>query len=138
MLDDVMQSCSHSPETTILFYDEMASVVQQGAMDHGVLHHLCDKITTKFQDVFLVESTDDLPTDVGVPLELAYSLDAMEEASVALNLMPSVVQPGEKGQEKGAGLRAMAAKFRMLSVCEQTLNGNLEGIDALLGGCIML
>ena len=133
MLDDVMQSCSLSPETTILFCDEMASVVRQGAMDHGVLQHLCDKITTKFQDIFLIESTDRLPTDVGLPLELAYNLDVVEEASIALNLMPGVVQPGENGQERGAVLRAMAAKFRLLRMCEQTLNGNLEGIDALLG-----
>jgi len=102
-------------------------------MDHGVLQHLCDKITTKFQDIFLIESTDPLPTDVGLPLELAYNLDVVEEASIALNLMPGVVQPGENGQERGAVLRAMAAKFRLLRMCEQTLNGNLEGIDALLG-----
>lgn len=133
MLDDVMQSCSHSPESTILFCDEMASVVQQGGMDQTILRHLCDEITARFQDVFLIESSDPLPTDVGLPLELAYSLDTEEEASIALNLMPNVVQPGEKGQEKGASLRGMVAQFRLMRVCEQTLSGNLEGIDALLG-----
>ncbi len=39
----------------------------------------------------------------------------------------------ERGQEKGSVLRALAAHFRLLRVCEYTLNGNLEGIDALLG-----
>ena len=134
MLDDVMQSCSRSPDSTILFCDEMAGVVQQGAMDRTILRHLCDEITAKFQDVFLVESTDPLPTDVGLPLELAYGLDTEEEASIALNLMPNVVQPGEKGQENGAGLRGMVAQFRLMRMCEQMLSGNLEGIDALLGG----
>ena len=134
MLDDVMQSCSRSPDSMILFCDEMAGVVQQGAMDRTILRHLCDEITAKFQDVFLVESTDLLPTDVGLPLELAYGLDTEEEASIALNLMPNVVQPGEKGQENGAGLRGMVAQFRLMRMCEQILSGNLEGIDALLGG----
>ena len=136
MLDDVMQSCSRSPESTILFCDEMASVVQQGGMDQTILRHLCDETTARFQDVFLIESTDPPPNDVndvGLPLELAYSLDTEEEASIALNLMPNVVQPGEKGQEKGASLRGMVAQFRLMRVCEQTLSGNLEGIDALLG-----
>ena len=49
MLDDVMRSCSRSPESSILFCDEMSSVVQKGTLDTAVLRHLGDEITTKFQ-----------------------------------------------------------------------------------------
>ena len=37
------------------------------------------------------------------------------------------------GEERGAILRGLAAQFRLLRICEQMSNGNLEGIDALLG-----
>ena len=45
---------------------------------------------------------------------------------------------GVKGRERGSILRAMAAQFKLLSSCERVINGNLEGIDALLGECLQL
>ena len=112
MLDDVMRSCSHSPESSILFYDEMSSVVRKGTLDTAVLRHLSDEITTKFQarsaltwlplaqfhgplvlqDTYLVESGDPLPSDLSLPMQLAYSLDSAEEGSIALNLLPLGMQ----------------------------------------------
>ena len=92
------------------------------------------QVTSSFQDDFLIEATDPLPSDAGLPLKLLYGLDAEEEGSIAINLLPLVMGVGEAGEGvKGEGVRAMAARFHLLRVCEQAINQNLEGIDALLG-----
>ena len=127
-----MRSCNNSPDSAILFCDEMASAVQSVSLDPAVLRHLCEEATTKFQEEFLVDVTDPLLTDLGLPLELAFSLDG-EEGSIAINLFPVAVEQDEKTQERGAVLRGMAAQFHLLRVCEQALSGSLEGVDALLG-----
>ena len=133
MLDDVMRSCSHSPDSGILFCDEMASAVQSASLDPAVLRHLCDEATAAFQESFLVEITDPLPMDLGVPLEFAFGLDTSEEGSIAVNLFPLAVQQSKKTQERGAVLRGMASQFHLLRISEQMLSGSLEGVDALLG-----
>ena len=111
----------------------MASAVQSASLDQAVLRHLCDETTTSFQDVFLIEITDPLPTDTDLPLEFVYGLDSSEEGSIALNLFPLVVEQSSRTQERGAALRSLCAQFRLLRICEHTLNGVLEGVDALLG-----
>lgn len=133
MLDDIIRSCSNSPDSIILFCDEMASAIQSMSLDSAVLRHLCDETTSTFQEVFLIEVTDLLPTDLGLPLEFTVGLDSSEEGSIAVNLFPLALQQNERTQEKGAALRGMASQFRLLRICEQTLNGSLEGVDALLG-----
>ena len=133
MLDDVMRSCSRLPDSCILFCDEMASVVQSVPPDPSILRHLSDETTTTFQDMFLIEASDPLPTDLELPLECARGLDSTEEGSIAVNLFPLAVKQDEKTQERGGALRAMASQFSLLRVCEQALNGSLEGVDALLG-----
>lgn len=138
MLNDVMRSCSNSPDSSILFCDEMASAIQAVSLDPAILRHLCDETTSTFQEVFLIEATDLLPTDLGLPLELAFGLDSSEEGSIAVNLFPLAVKQDEKTQERGAVLRGMASQFHLLRICEQTLNGSLEGVDALLGEHIIL
>ena len=47
MLEDVLKSCESSPECTIIFCDEMSSVVK--SLDHSFLEDLSEKITTWFQ-----------------------------------------------------------------------------------------
>ena len=134
MLDDVMRSCSKSPDSVVLFYDEMTAAIQSLPLDPSLLRHLCDEATSIFQDTFLVEVSDPLPTDLGVPVELAHGLDSSEDGSIAVNLYPLTTrQENEKTKERGSILRGMAAQFRLLRVCEHTLNGSLEGVDALLG-----
>lgn len=67
-------------------------------------------------------------------MNLLYGLDAEEEGSIALNLLPLVMGVGGSGEGvKGEGVRGMAARFHLLRVCEQAVNKSLEGIDALLG-----
>lgn len=124
-----MLCCSASPESAILFSDEMAAVVTQGHMAAALLRELAEKTTTEFQDSFLVESCDFLPSSSSssLPLEIAFGLDSTEEGSIALNLLPLL----EGG--KAAQLCPMAAQFRLLRVCEQQLHANLESVDALLG-----
>lgn len=99
-------------------------------LDDAILSHLCEVITNSFQEEFLVEVTDGIPEGLGIPAEFRYGLDSTEEGSIALNLLPMIV--ASKTDPEG-GVVAMAAKFHLLRTCEKQLNGNLEGIDALLG-----
>ena len=138
MLDDVLRSCSHSPDSALLFCDEMSAAVKSIPLDSALLRHLCDETTSVFQDTFLVEVSEALPSDLGLPVELAEGLDSSEEGSIAVNIFPLAVRSREKTQERGGVLRAMAAQFRLLRICEQTLNGSLEGVDALLGESLSL
>ncbi len=133
-----MKTCRQS--TMILFCDEMCGVLSH--LDGSLLGYLCSEVTNTFQDTFLVEMTDSIPQAgrVGVAMDFLYGLDTTEEGSVALNLLPMVLAAkttseggGGGGRASGEGLVAMAAKFHLLRTCEQQLNGNLEGIDALLG-----
>ena len=133
MLDDVIRICNRSPDSTILFCDEMASALLSASLDPALLHHLCDETTASFQETFLIEITDPLPTDLGLPLGFSFGLDSTEEGSIVVNVFPLAVRQSQKGQERGAVLRAMAAQFRLLRICEQTLNSSLEAVDALLG-----
>ena len=118
----------------ILFCDEMCGVVSH--LDGSLLSFLCEEITNTFQDTFLVEVGDDLPQG-GVAMDYLYGLDSTEEGSIALNLLPMILAAKTSseggGVAGGEGLVGMAARFCLLRTCEQQLNGNLEGIDALLG-----
>jgi Fanconi anemia group D2 protein len=138
MLDDVMRSCSRSPDSTVLFCDEMAAAVQSLPLDPALLRHLCDETTSVFQDAYLVEVSDPLPPDLGLPLELSHGLDSSEEGSITVNIFPLAARRDERTQERGSALRGMAAQFRLLRVCEQTLTGSLEGVDALLGAPVVM
>jgi Fanconi anemia group D2 protein len=138
MLDDVMRNCSKSPDSAVLFCDEMTAAVQSLPLDHALLRHLCDETTSVFQDTFLVEVSDPLPSDLGLPVELAHGLDSSEEGSIAVNMFPLATRQDKRSQERGSCLRGMAAQFRLLRVCERILNGSLEGVDALLGAPVVM
>ena len=79
-----------------------------------------------YQDTYLVEISDPLPSLPGLPLEFSYGLDNTEEGTIALNLFPMVAASPER-------LRAMAAHFHLLCVLTMTQHNNLEEVDALLG-----
>lgn len=144
MLEEAMSTCSRSQQCSILFCDEMSSVVSH--LDKPILEHLCEEVTGNFQDGFLLEVADGVPVGAAVPMEFLYGLDVTDdEGTIALNLLPMVVasniQPGGGGggggcvaeTDSGGGLLGMAARFHLLRTCEQQLRGTLEGIDALLG-----
>ena len=124
MLENVLKSCESSAECMIIFCDEMSPVVK--SLDHTFLEDLSEKITSLFQDMFLVEITDPLPDIPGIPLDFCHGLDNSEEGTIALNLLPMVVSSTER-------VRAMAAHFHLLCVLVMAQNGNLEDVDALLG-----
>ena len=126
MLENVLKSCENSPECTIIFCDEMASVVK--SLDTSFLEGLNEKITSLFQDTYLVEITDPLPTFPGIPLDFSHGLDNPDEGTIAVNLLPMAVNSHER-------LRAMAAHFHLLCVIVMAMNNSLEEVDALLGGC---
>lgn len=132
VLEEAMTTCSRSQQCTILFCDEICSVVSE--LDDAILSHLCEEVTNSFQESYLVEVTDGVPEGMGVPAEFRYGLDSTEEGSIALNLLPMIV--ASKTDPEG-GVVAMAAKFYLLRTCEKQLNGNLEGIDALLGNGVV-
>ena len=130
-------TCSRSEECSILFCDEMSCIVAH--LEASILGHLSERVTSLFQDAFLLEMTDGAPQGVGIPLDFLYGLDSTDEGSIVLNVLPMVVAARTGGMTKGGGTKSkeglvgMAALFRLLRKCEKQLNGNLEVIDALLG-----
>lgn len=132
LITDTIQSCSQSQETATLFCDEMCVAIRHTAMNPSVLRSLCDTVVTQFQETFLVDCKDDLPTNLGVPLQLCHGLDTLDNDNIGLNLLP--VAMAAHGLERNFLLQRVSSQFKLLRVCEQLLNsGSLEAVDALLG-----
>ena len=137
MITDTIQSCSQTQETASLFFDEMCVALRHTPMDQSVLRFLCNTITQHYQDAFLIDGSDPLPTDLGVPLQFCYGLDTLNHDNIALNLLP--VAMATRDPERNFLLQRVSSQFKLLRVCEQLLNsGSLEAIDALLGTCLAL
>eukprot|EP00731_Ephydatia_muelleri_P027407 Em0019g280a len=137
LITDTIQSCSQSQETATLFCDEMCVAIRHTAMNPSVLRSLCDTVVTQFQETFLVDCKDDLPTNLGVPLQLCHGLDTLDNDNIGLNLLP--VAMAAHGLERNFLLQRVSSQFKLLRVCEQLLNsGSLEAVDALLGCPIVM
>lgn len=137
IITDTMQSCSQTQETAALFCDEMCVAIRQSKMEPSVLRFLCDTVTQQYQETFLIDSSDKLPDNLGVPVQLCYGLDSLDQDNIALNLLP--VAMATQGPERNFILQRVSSQFKLLRVCEQLLNsGSLEAIDALLGMCVCM
>ena len=135
LISDTIQSCSQSQETATLFCDEMCVAIRHSAaMDPSALRYLCDTITLQFQETFLIDCKDDLPANLGIPVQMCHRLDAVDQDNIALNLLP--VAMVAHGPERNYLLQRVSSQFKLLRICEQLLNsGSLEAVDALLGMC---
>ncbi|XP_077977229.1 Fanconi anemia group D2 protein-like [Glandiceps talaboti] len=148
LLELVRSSSGKMPETAALFFDELAAVVQKGDLDPQVEACISESILADFQDDFIIDVEGEKPENDGsVPLELMYGLEEQDnETGIAVNLIP-LLQKLEKNKRNSTTLNketkedersvspiCLSPHFRLLRICEQIEhNGDLEGIDALLG-----
>ncbi|XP_031562635.1 Fanconi anemia group D2 protein-like [Actinia tenebrosa] len=141
LLDMVRSSVARVPEAAALFYDELTRVIEQGDVDRKIKNWISETVVSDFQEDFLVDRDAPLPKDT-LPIEFVYGLDEAEEGSIALNILPLLLTAAAATSKPQsvldkppvASLVCLAPHFRLLRICEQSQhNGDLEGIDALLG-----
>uniref|UniRef100_S4RPK5 FA complementation group D2 n=1 Tax=Petromyzon marinus TaxID=7757 RepID=S4RPK5_PETMA len=139
----VRDCCDGSAESTALYCDELATLIHTGALHPKVQAWIGENILTDFQDDYVVDVQPG--DDCVLPMRLCYNLEEEEdsEGSIAINLLPLLAnnvlarkaQPGGPDSSKRLVSHVcLASHFRLLRLGEEALNdGNLEGIDALLG-----
>nr|XP_032827661.1 Fanconi anemia group D2 protein isoform X2 [Petromyzon marinus] len=144
----VRDCCDGSAESTALYCDELATLIHTGALHPKVQAWIGENILTDFQDDYVVDvqpGKEPPGDDCVLPMRLCYNLEEEEdsEGSIAINLLPLLAnnvlarkaQPGGPDSSKRLVSHVcLASHFRLLRLGEEALNdGNLEGIDALLG-----
>ncbi|KAJ1109394.1 hypothetical protein NDU88_006755 [Pleurodeles waltl] len=143
---ELVRTCSEqSPEAAALYYDELASLVQTGSLDHQVMDWIGKSVVENFQEKFVVDFEPSVKGNFVFPPKDVFNLDVDESQGViVINLLPLLSQEfltqgldsklsAGKGQKLVSPL-CLAPFFRLLRMCvEEQNNGNLEEIDALLG-----
>lgn len=139
LLQLVKTSSSKMSEAAALFMDELANVVGKGHLDSKVEEWITDNVTTDFQDHYVVDM-EEAATDSIVPQENRFGLDDDSEASICIplvSLTEASVKDKKKSQKQKTSESAdpvcLSPHFRLLRMCEQRQNGNMDNIDALLG-----
>lgn len=146
LLQLAKNSCGRSPDSLALFLEELAAIVREGSVHSKVEEWIADNVINDFQDDFVVDmvAAENEGMDP-LPWNLAFGLDNESESSIVLNLLPLVVPSRQlttsrltieklNATSRSVSVWWMASNFRLLQICESRLhNGDLEGIDALLG-----
>ncbi|XP_072026579.1 Fanconi anemia group D2 protein-like [Amphiura filiformis] len=147
LLDDVKNSSNKMPEAMALFFDELATIIEKRQLNSKIESWIGDTILEDFQEDFVVDiEAEYLRGDFGLTMAELYGLEAEDsQGSIAVNLLP-LVSKAERAHlnnsmisntgdaERNVSPLCLAPHFRLLRVCEQVQNnGNLDGIDALLG-----
>ncbi|XP_055999179.1 Fanconi anemia group D2 protein-like isoform X3 [Ostrea edulis] len=144
LLQLVRTSSSRMSEGAALFMDELANVVGKGHLDMKVEEWITENVTTDFQDHYVVDM-DETASDSMVPQEIKFGLDDDSEVAIGIPLVALTeksVKDKKKMQTQKSGDSldpiCLSPHFRLLRMCEQRQNRNLDNIDALLGCPIFL
>ncbi|XP_012587637.1 PREDICTED: Fanconi anemia group D2 protein [Condylura cristata] len=140
----LVHSCSEqSPETSALYYDEFANLIQGGRLAPKALEWIGQTIVTGFQDAFVVDLCVVPEGDCPFPVKALYGLEEdSSQDGIAINLLPLLFAQDFVKDEGGASRDTdhklvsplcLAPYFRLLRLCVQRQHGgNLEEIDGLL------
>ncbi|XP_057296090.1 Fanconi anemia group D2 protein-like isoform X2 [Hydractinia symbiolongicarpus] len=145
ILEMVKSNVKYDSTASALFYDELANVIQKENIDEKVLNWISESVVSDFQDEFLIDA-DTVKERRDAMLQLAYDLDEPEEGGITLNIIPLILSEIERQGSSSSPhftskmkLVPLASQFRLVRICEQKQNdGDLEGIDALLGCPLVL
>lgn len=138
----VCTSSLKSPEAYALFMDELSAIVAKKKLQSKVESWISDNLTTDFQEAYVVDDVgENNLTECGnMPVSLLYRLDDTDEDSIAINILPLVVQKCRRNAALSAYTNSalsdpqcISPSVRLLRVCEEQQHGTLENIDALLG-----
>ncbi|KAJ8047067.1 Fanconi anemia group D2 protein [Holothuria leucospilota] len=146
LLDMVRSSISGYPEITGLFCDEMANIIQHQDLDTNIKKWIGESVLNDFQEDYVVDiEAERLTGEYGLPMIEMYGLEAEEsQGDISVNLLPLVSKAetarldtstmSVDSRNRSVSHLCLTPQFRLLQICERTQrNGDLEGIDALLG-----
>ncbi|XP_037378552.1 Fanconi anemia group D2 protein [Talpa occidentalis] len=146
----LVHSCSEqSPETSALYYDEFANLLQGGKLAPKALEWIGQTIFNNFQDAFVVDLCVVPEGDYPFPVKALYGLEEYgSQDGIAINLLPLLFAQDFAKEEGGTSREpdqklvsplCLAPYFRLLRLCVQRQHdGNLEEIDGLLDCPIFL
>ncbi|XP_061195193.1 Fanconi anemia group D2 protein-like [Saccostrea echinata] len=144
LLKLVKTSSSRMSEATALFLDELANVVGNGHLDAKVEKWITENVTTDFQDHYVVDMKEAASESL-VAQDVRFDLDDDSEVAIGIPLVvltEKSIKDKKKTQNQHTGESpdpvCLSPHFRLLRMCEQRQNGNLDEIDAVLGCPIFL
>ncbi|ELK34358.1 Fanconi anemia group D2 protein [Myotis davidii] len=147
----LVHSCSkQSPQASVLYYDELANMIQIVKLAPKVLEWVGQTIFNDFQDAFVVDLCAVPKGNYPFPVKALYGLEEYSsQDGIAINLLPLLFSQdfaedegrriSQESDHKLVSPLCLAPYFRLLRLCvEKQHNGNLEEIDGLLDCPILL
>ncbi|KAL8611263.1 hypothetical protein ACOMHN_013694 [Nucella lapillus] len=143
LLTMIRSGSSRRSEAAALFLDELAAMVSHGNLHNKVETWILENMTDMFQESFVVDIEEEKTSVSGVPMKAQFCLNDKEESNIVINLLPQVAS--EIMDTKPSTASTATSQNTVFSVClsphfrlvqtgeRRTQNGNMEGIDALLG-----
>ncbi|XP_041347848.1 LOW QUALITY PROTEIN: Fanconi anemia group D2 protein-like [Gigantopelta aegis] len=140
LLQLVRTSSSRMPVAAALFMDELSAIVGLGQKESEVETWIADNVIADFQDDYVVDIEEDkLTSTSAVPLAVLYGLNDEQDSTIAIDLLPLVIKTRSNKSNNDLNRKipdplCLCPHFRLVQMCERhQQDGNLEGIDALLG-----
>ncbi|XP_037076917.1 Fanconi anemia group D2 protein-like [Pollicipes pollicipes] len=127
------QNSGDTSTTTVSSGDsQLGSLVWRAGLDAKIENWIRDQLMDEFQETFVVDLPDSEPQCDALQLALKHGLEEPTVGEIALNIMPIVLESGER-------LVTLCAHFRLLRMCVASLDGgDMEKLDALLGCPVLL
>ncbi|KAK7101914.1 hypothetical protein V1264_020222 [Littorina saxatilis] len=143
LLTMIRSGSSRRSEAAALFLDELAAMVSHGHLHNKVETWILENMTDMFQENFVVDIEEDNTSVAGIPMSAQFGLNDKEESSIVINLLPLVSKEVMEAKSSASDTPnsqntvyavCLSPHFRLVQTGERrTQNGNMEGIDALLG-----
>ncbi|XP_076469253.1 Fanconi anemia group D2 protein-like isoform X2 [Babylonia areolata] len=145
LLTMIRSGSSRRSEAAALFLDELAAMVSHGNLHKKVETWILENMTDMFQENFVVDIEEENTSVVGIPMSPQFCLNDKEESSIVINLLPQVAKEIMEAKSSSSSSSTTSSQNMVYSVClsphfrlvqtgeRQLQEGNMEGIDALLG-----
>lgn len=145
LLQLIRSSCNYSIQMGALCVDELANVIQTGILNKNIENWISENVISDFQEDFIADIDEDSrPPRCALPVDLQFRLDQEKESCIALNLTQLVMNdlkyienrnaPTINDGKRRIGGVSIPPNLRLVLLCEKNQsNGQLEGVDALLG-----
>ncbi|XP_037076945.1 Fanconi anemia group D2 protein-like [Pollicipes pollicipes] len=102
------QNSGDTSTTTVSSGDsQLGSLVWRAGLDAKIENWICDQLMDEFQETFVVDLPDSEPQCDALQLALKHGLEEPTVGEIALNIMPIVLESGER-------LVTLCAHFRLL------------------------
>lgn len=128
-------SCStrQFPDMIPFFYDELAQIIFSSAnINKNFLAWLTDAVTNDLQQKFIVDSIEDGIDDFKITMQYGLNTDSEIEEVIAINIAELTIK-------RKSEIRILPSLLQLVQTLHsKQSNGDLSGIDALLGCPVVL